>query len=900
MPPNCPSSEDLQEFLDCETESRPALAGHIETCSVCQASLESLTSGTAWALNATPHPGLSAPSSRLIELIHQLASRPQTPPSSPDPTDEAIRFPLPPDASAPLGRLQHYAILERIAAGAQGVLFRAVDTHLQRLVAIKVLRQVMWTSAEGRARFEREARAAAGLNHEHVVRVYQIGHEPNFPPFIVMEFIEGQPLRPLLQGHSIEPREAVGWIRQAASGLAAAHAAGLIHRDLKPSNLLLDGRTRKIRISDFGLALDQSDSTRMTIEGTLAGTPAYMSPEQILQPSRIDKRSDLYSLGVVLYELLTGEVPFRGSVRMTLWQVLHDEPRPPRAWNDRIPRDLEVLCLKALAKDPKSRFASALEFSEELGRWERGEPIRSRPVSRWERAGRWVSRHRLASVLAATSALLLVAITGLSLVAAIRLNRKSEEAARHAAAADAQRNAALTTLQKLVNELQAGFEKDEIDLDQLQRDSLQIALEGLDNLRRLATGDRQADWQTAVALRRMGEILSRLQQFEPAQDCFRSAAAICRSLLESPNPGPEPFQELIATLTAHDSSRQEDPRENAPDPSLLEQAAATARTLNQRYPGHSAQLILGQTLLSEARAKLALLDESPFEPVAQLLQESRVQVEPLLGVNKPETEHSAETIWMAATDLLSQAYFLDQRLDAAESLLRAGIARSQAPSSSTPRTLDRLRIELGMRFRLSQIHTDRGETRAAKGELLRISDLLEPLATRAAGDGQFFAHALELHESLGDDRDSEGDLESILFFCEQRRRLIASRLQQVPDDEFAQSAAAVCWSQLAENYELDQRSPKEIRSAFEHALKLFRQLSVHSNFDEIDRSDYLDALLLAAEFELHQGSTAWISLFNEAVQLRAQFPDGDTLLPADWFLDVDSRIEDLRSALADR
>jgi WD40 repeat protein len=229
-----------------------------------------------------------------------------------------------------------------------------------------------------------------------------------------MEYVEGEALSDRLRRRgALAPREAAAIVRQVALGLDAAHARGQVHRDVKPSNILLEKSSGRAKITDFGLARTQEvHSQRLTLSGAIVGTPPYLSPEQITAPHRIDSRSDVYSAGVVLYELLTGEPPFRGLTHLVLEQMVHDEPRPPRRCDDTIPRDLETICLHCLEKEPGRRYADAAALAKDLGRFLDGQPVRARPVGRAERLWRWGRRNPLVASLVA--ALFLVLAGGLA------------------------------------------------------------------------------------------------------------------------------------------------------------------------------------------------------------------------------------------------------------------------------------------------------------------------------------------------------------------------------------------------------------------------------------------------------------------------------------------------------
>ncbi|QDU22865.1 serine/threonine-protein kinase [Urbifossiella limnaea] len=306
-----------------------------------------------------------------------------------------------------------YAVVAELGRGGMGVVYKADDLILRRTVALKTLGSV--PAADSKARFAREAEAIAALDHPHIVPVYEVGEwtVPGMPPvpFFVMKYYPGGSLDAAPAGPGTDPAAQARTVEVIARAVHHAHQRGILHRDLKPSNILLDDAGWP-HVADFGLAgrFDPTDPRTLTAE--VVGTPAYMSPEQARSPKEVTVAADVYGLGAVLYHQFTGKPPFVGATPLsTLELVANAAPERPTAVNPAVPRDLETICLKCLEKEPARRYATALDFADDLERWRTGRPVLARPTPGWEHGWRWARRHPVVAAMGAvTAAALLLAV----------------------------------------------------------------------------------------------------------------------------------------------------------------------------------------------------------------------------------------------------------------------------------------------------------------------------------------------------------------------------------------------------------------------------------------------------------------------------------------------------------
>jgi serine/threonine-protein kinase len=473
----------------------------------------------------------------------------------------------------------NYDILGELGRGGMGVVYKARHRRLHRLVALKMILAGGRARAIDLERFQSEAEAIALVHHRSIVQIYEIG-EHDGQPFIALEFVTGGSLDERTTGKIQTPRDAALLVKQLADALEVAHSNGIIHRDLKPANVLLAGDPGAPldqcvpKITDFGLARRFDGDSSQTSEGSVLGTPSYMSPEQAQGKQRaLGPPTDIYALGAILYDLLTGEPPFRGpTILDTLRLVVETEPRPPIHLQPSLPRDLQIICMKCLEKEPARRYNTAGELAEDLRRFLDGEPILARPVPVWERAWKWCRRRPSLTALIGVIvlSLLLFGIGGFAVAVAQARLRKDAENEREAKEIERQRaednfrkaEAARAAEERERRRAEGNFAEARDAVNQLtdigqrrlahephmelvRRDILDTALHFHRHFLEI-NGDKPAlRYQTGLAHLRIGEIQDSFGERAAAEKEYRAAADQFAALLAE-EPGKRDYRDGLA------------------------------------------------------------------------------------------------------------------------------------------------------------------------------------------------------------------------------------------------------------------------------------------------------------------------------------------------------------------
>jgi tetratricopeptide (TPR) repeat protein len=529
-----------------------------------------------------------------------------------------------------------YELLGEIARGGMGVVYRARQKSLNRLLALKMVRGADRLDPEQVRRFRNEAETVALLDHPHIVPVYEVG-EHDGQLYFSMKLIEGGTAAGSLGRFAADPRAAARLLAQVARAVHHAHQRGVLHRDLKPSNVLLDAEGRP-HVTDFGLAKRIESDSSLTQSGALVGTPSYMAPEQTSGVAgTVTTASDVYGLGATLYALLTGRPPFQGATALdTLAQVREREPEQPERLNPKVDRDLQTVCLKCLQKDPAKRYGSAAALADDLERWLRREPVEARPTGMTARVRRWCGRNPIVAGLTASALfLLLVVLVGAPLSIALLLEKQAQNDAAYRTAeqkrkeADERRREALENLKDAhaaVDQLLTRVGRDKLadtpHMERVRRELLTDALRFYQKFLQKKDPDGALQVQAARAYIAAGAIQLKLGDPREAENSIRQGLALLRKMLTRQQVNLE-YQDLLAEgwiylgqarLWAHRTQEAEEAFQKARS---IATRLVTVRPRSLAYREHLARACadLGTTYARSGRPQQA---EGPFREALRL------------------------------------------------------------------------------------------------------------------------------------------------------------------------------------------------------------------------------------------------------------------------------------------
>jgi len=688
-----------------------------------------------------------------------------------------------------------YEILGLLGRGGMGVVYQARQQGLKRLVALKMILAGGHASSRALARFRSEAEAVAQIQHPHIIQIFEVGEEAGLP-FFSLEYVEGGSLAGKIASTPQKPREAAQLVQLLAQAMECAHQKGIVHRDLKPANILLtlDGSPK---ITDFGLAKQITDDSAKTRSGTILGTPSYMAPEQAEgRAHEVGPLADVYSLGAILYELLTGRPPFQGITLLeTIQQVQTQEPVAPTQLQPGVPADLETICLKCLRKEPGQRYASAADLAEDLRRFLAGEPIRARPVGRVERLWRWSKRNPRVALLSGTVAVLVVVWAMTASVLVWRLNLQQQATAEQAAIAreneaKANTNAAeaksryqkaaasmIDLTERAQNRLRSKrmAARSLPEVQQLREDLLKQFRQSLAQMAQELEKAEATPFATVGTAQKLGDLLSRLGQHKEALEQYQLGYRLARQVAEE-----QPENDLArANLGVMVLRLGHAALDLEGDGRAARDYYRRARELHQDVADHPRSSNYTEVDLK----RILSHDEMPLGKVELYLGD------PAAACRHFQEALALRTFWSEAEPQSSEA-----RSYVMEARMWLGVARSHLDEPATMR---------------EQFE-----------EALRIG---KALAQKHPKDVSFKADLAEVYEFQGDAEFIQGKLETARKCYQQSLQELEPVLAQKPDSITYDPLLARTYERLAA-LQLRQGQPTEAQANYRKALQVREDL----------------------------------------------------------------------------
>lgn len=628
----------------------------------------------------------------------------------------------PPEPGA-LPQFPGYSLERELGRGGMGIVYEALQIDLKRPVALKVMRAGNHAAEDEIARFHTEAETVARLQHPNIVEIYEIGSADG-NPYLTLEFVDGGTLADTIASRPQPPRDAADRVRQLAAAAECAHQSGVIHRDLKPSNVLLTASGIP-KISDFGLARQMEAETPHTRTGEVLGTPSYMAPEQAEgRPRDIGPATDVYALGAILYELLTGRPPFLAETPIaTLQQVLEVEPISPSRLQPGVPRDLATISLKALEKEPARRYPSAAELGADLERFLAGKPIQARPASLGLRTWKWIRRHPGAATVLAVTTLAVASLLLGALWYQGRLEKSLERETAQKTAAQESFQQARQAVDQMLTRVAAGPLANVPQMEGVTQQLLEDALVFYRGFLEERGEDPEVRREAARAFRRVGDIRFRLGQPQKARESFRNSTSILEQLTREHPGRRELWHDLADT---HNNQAQLLAATGQEEKSVA--ALREAVRLREDLVGRASALPSDAFKLAESYHGLGtfLLEEgqrAEAEVTLRLGRDTLLQLSTKLGDRADYLNQLARTL-----NNLGQLLRLSDRVEQAEESFRESVVLKERLVQMRPDEPD-YRVDLGnSQNNLGILYWAQERDQEAEASYRRALELQESLA----------------------------------------------------------------------------------------------------------------------------------------------------------------------------
>ena len=774
-----------------------------------------------------------------------------------------------------LEQFGNYESLEEIGRGGMGVVYRARQRAADRTVALKVIRRDRLealprdTHTSALERFRHEAQAAAKLEHENIVTIYEVG-EVDSQPFFSMRYVEGQSLSEILRRGPIGNRQAAGYLEPIARAVHEAHKLGVLHRDLKPQNILVDSKTDRALVADFGLAKLTEGKEELTREGEVMGTPSYMSPEQAKDSARVTATTDVYALGATLYHVLTGRPPFQAANPLeTLRQVIDEEAAPPRQLDPSINRDLETICLKCLQKETSRRYDSADALADDLRHYLNGEPIVARPIGTLGRVVRWCRRKpALAASIGATVVAMIVALAATT-VGYIETSTALEKES----AALEESEESLSSLRNGVEDFYTSVAQNALlhspGMQDLRKELLGKARGFYDEILKRRPGDPKSRLVLAESHFHVGRISEALDSPEDALKCFEEARDMQTGLLAEEPGKPEYLQALGHTLAAIGTVLQRELKLD--DARKAHAEAVEVRTRLVDVAAEDPKCKEYKRTLANSHMNLGLLekDDRKFQRAREQMNKAQDLRKKIIE-NADDDPQTRRDLGMGYFNLANLALDETNAPDAeenAEENLDAAITVFEGLLKETPEHLKN-QSRLALCYRVRGDLKSYGDTESAIEDYGKAFRLAEELARKNPSVSDYQADSAALHMNMALlEIDRQRPKEALASF-RRARDILATLNQEHEDVPVYRRELAVTLREIG-SLHLELKQAAEARSNLQNARDELQKLADEFPAEHDYRIQLAEACMAFGRLEQNQDRSA--AALDSYQQARKEF-----------------------------